>query len=99
MFLNSAANWHINSDYDLETVAIHEFGHALGLGQSQIATACMYAYYNAMKQSLTSDDVAGIKSVWAPQPDQFNSNGQSKATTPSGQHHFLHRRQQPDCHP
>jgi hypothetical protein len=81
MFLNSATSWQINSNYDLETVAIHEFGHALGLGESQIATACMYAYYNAMKQTLTTDDVAGIQSVWgARQFDQFNSNGQSNGT-------------------
>ena len=80
IFLNSdpIATWNINSAYDLETVAIHEFGHALGLGESQITTACMYAYYNGTKQSLTSDDIAGIQSVWgAPQPDQFNSNGLS----------------------
>ncbi len=78
IFLNSTADWQINTDYDLETVAIHEFGHALGLGESQITTACMYAYYNGMKQSLTIDDIAGIQSVWgAPQPDQFNSNGQN----------------------
>ena len=78
MFLNSnpIANWKINTDYDLETVAIHEFGHALGLGESQVTTACMYTYYNGMKQSLTSDDIAGIQSVWGvPQYDQFNSNG------------------------
>ena len=62
-------------------MAIHEFGHALGLGESQITTACMYAYYNGMKQSLTSDDIAGIQSVWGtPQFDQFNSNGQSDAS-------------------
>ena len=66
MFLNSnpIASWQINRAYDLETVAIHEFGHALGLGESQITTACMYAYYNGMKQSLTTDDIAGIQSVW-----------------------------------
>jgi Matrixin len=83
IFLNSdpVATWNINSSYDLETVAIHEFGHALGLGESQITTACMYAYYNGTKQSLTSDDIAGIQSVWrAPQYDQFNSNGQSNGT-------------------
>ena len=83
IFLNSdpIATWNINSAYDLETVAIHEFGHALGLGESQITTACMYAYYNGTKQSLTSDDIAGIQSVWgAPQPDQFNSNGLSNST-------------------
>jgi hypothetical protein len=78
MFLNSTASWQINTDYDLETVAIHEFGHALGLGQSQITTACMYAYYNGMKQTLTTDDTTGIQSVWgARAADQFNSNGQS----------------------
>jgi len=81
MFLNSAASWQINNDYDLETVAIHEFGHALGLGESQITTACMYADYNGIKQSLTTDDINGIQSVWsAPQPDQFNSNGLSDAS-------------------
>jgi hypothetical protein len=81
MFLNSTASWQINTSYDLETVAIHEFGHALGLGESQITTACMYAYYNGVKQSLTSDDIAGIQAVWgAPQSDQFNSNGQSDAS-------------------
>ena len=63
-------------------MAIHEFGHALGLGESQITTACMYAYYNGMKQSLTTDDIAGIQSVWgAPQPDQFNSNGQNNGSS------------------
>ncbi|MGA7499059.1 MAG: matrixin family metalloprotease [Isosphaeraceae bacterium] len=83
IFLNSnpVATWNINSAYDLETVAIHEFGHALGLGESQITTACMYAYYNGTKQSLTSDDIAGIQSVWgAAQYDKFNSNGQSNGT-------------------
>ena len=98
MFLNSTASWQINSSYDLETVAIHEFGHALGLGESQITTACMYAYYNGMKQSLTTDDIAGIQSVWgAPQPDQFNSNGQSNGTLQDGgQYYLLHRQQRPD---
>jgi hypothetical protein len=83
IFLNSnpVATWNINSAYDLETVAIHEFGHALGLGESQITTACMYAYYNGTKQSLTSDDIAGIQSVWgAAQYDKFNSKGQSNGT-------------------
>jgi hypothetical protein len=86
MFLNSSASWQINSSYDLETVAIHEFGHALGLGESAITSACMYAFYNGMKQSLTSDDIAGIQSIWgAPQPDQFNSNGLNNTnyTTPA----------------
>jgi len=80
IILNSTTVWRINSSYDLETVAIHEFGHALGMSHSQISTAVMYAYYNAMKQSLTSDDIAGIDSVYRPrQYDVFNSNGNSNA--------------------
>jgi hypothetical protein len=81
IIFNSTTNWQINSAYDLETVAIHEIGHALGMGHSQITAACMYAYYNSTKQSLTSDDVSGIQSIWqAPQPDQFNSNGQNNGS-------------------
>ncbi|MFO0889707.1 MAG: matrixin family metalloprotease [Isosphaeraceae bacterium] len=78
---NSSTDWRINSAYDLQTVAIHEIGHALGMGHSQISTAVMYAAYNAQKQKLTSDDVIGIQSIWqAPQPDQFNSNGRSNSS-------------------
>jgi hypothetical protein len=41
----------------------------------------MYAYYSGQKQALSSDDIAGIQSIYgAPQYDQFNSNGQSNGT-------------------
>ena len=78
---NSSINWQINSAYDIQTVAIHEIGHALGMGHSQITYACMYANYNGQKQSLTSDDIAGIQTIYgAPQYDQFNSNGQNNGS-------------------
>ena len=50
------------------TVAIHEFGHALGMAHSQIDTADMYAYYEGANESLTSDDVAGIQSIYSTPP-------------------------------
>ncbi|WP_165228453.1 matrixin family metalloprotease [Aquisphaera insulae] len=78
LIFNSTSNWGINTNYDLETVAIHEFGHALGLDHSAITTACMYAYFNGFKQSLTTDDINGIQSIWGSgKTDIFNSNGQS----------------------
>src|SRR4051794_19830923 len=78
---NSGQNWQINSGLDLQTVAIHEIGHALGMGHSQITAACMYANYNGIKQSLTSDDISGMQSIYgAPQYDQFNSNGQNNGS-------------------
>jgi hypothetical protein len=81
IFLNSTVNWQIGSSYDLETVVAHEFGHAMGLGESSVSTAVMYGYYNGIKQALTSDDIAGIQSIYGTrQFDQFNNNGSRNNT-------------------
>ena len=73
--LNSTSNWGVNTNYDVETVAIHEFGHALGMDHSAITGAVMYAYYNATKQGLASDDTAGIQSVYGAYPGDTSGNG------------------------
>jgi Matrixin len=76
ILFNSTVNWQINSNYDLMTVAAHEIGHALGLGESSVSTAVMYGTYNGIKQSLASDDTAGIDSIYGTrQFDQFNTGG------------------------
>ncbi|MFI5455037.1 MAG: matrixin family metalloprotease [Isosphaerales bacterium] len=76
ILLNSNVNWQINSSYDLLTVVSHEFGHALGLGESTVSQAVMYGTYNGIKQSLVSDDIAGIQSIYGTrQFDQFNTGG------------------------
>ncbi len=76
ILFNSNMNWQINSTYDIMTVAAHEFGHALGLGDSTGSTAVMYGTYNGIKQALTSDDVTGIDSIYGTrQYDQFNNGG------------------------
>lgn len=62
--INTTQPWKINSDYDLQTVAMHEIGHSLGLDHSAIANADMYASYNGKKQDLTADDKAGIQAVF-----------------------------------
>ena len=81
ILLNSNVNWQINSNYDLMTVVAHEFGHALGLGESTVSTAVMYGTYNGIKQSLASDDIAGIQSIYGTrQFDQFNTGGQRDNT-------------------
>jgi hypothetical protein len=59
MVFNSAQNFTINANgvgTDLETVAIHEFGHALGLNHSGRQAAAMYPTYYTTNQSLDPDD-------------------------------------------
>jgi Matrixin len=70
IFFNTTQAWHINSDYDLETVAIHEIGHSVaGLGESSVTQAAEYEYYNGIKQGLATDDVQGIQALWGPRPE------------------------------
>jgi hypothetical protein len=53
------------------TVALHEFGHALGMGHSQIGGAVMWPGYNSSKQALASDDISGIQSIYQARPPDF----------------------------
>jgi hypothetical protein len=81
IILNSNINWQINSNYDLMTVVAHEFGHALGLGESSVSSSVMYGTYNGIKQALASDDIAGIQSIYGThQFDQFNAGSQRDNT-------------------
>jgi hypothetical protein len=49
---------------DLDTVALHEAGHTLGLDHSADAAAVMFAFYGGSRRILTDDDIAGIRSVY-----------------------------------
>ena len=100
ILINSTVNWQINASYDLMTVVAHEFGHALGLGESTVSTAEMYGTYNAIKQVLTSDDTSGIQSLYRPAPVRSVQH-QRPSEQPLYQcheHHLVHQRQRPDRH-
>lgn len=49
---------------DLDSVALHEAGHSLGLDHSADAAAVMYAYYAAGRRTLTDDDIKGMRSLY-----------------------------------
>lgn len=51
----------------IEDIATHEFGHALGLGHSTVASATMYPSISACSQqsrTLDPDDIAGVLSLY-----------------------------------
>lgn len=52
------------SPFDLETVALHELGHALGLGDSESELAIMYNGYDGSQRYLSLDDVAGAQAMY-----------------------------------
>ena len=53
----------------IEDVATHEFGHALGLGHSTVATATMYPSISTCSQqsrALDADDIAAVRALYPP---------------------------------
>jgi hypothetical protein len=53
----------------IEDIAAHEFGHALGLGHSNITGTTMYpsvSSCNAGNRTLEADDIAGVRFLYPP---------------------------------
>ncbi|OWM64797.1 hypothetical protein CDL15_Pgr028514 [Punica granatum] len=79
LHLDAEENWAVNfktnraplKAFDLESVAIHEIGHVLGLGHSSLKESIMYPITPAAtkKVDLSIDDVEGIQSLYGPNPD------------------------------
>ncbi len=59
---------------DLQAVALHEFGHCLGMGHSKEDDAVMYAYYGALRE-LTDDDIAGIEDLYGAPCEDGDGDG------------------------
>ncbi|CAH1802129.1 unnamed protein product [Owenia fusiformis] len=64
--------WVIDSSdgTDLFWVAVHEFGHALGLAHSSVRGSLMYPWYQGHNPNfkLHGDDIGGIQKLYGPNP-------------------------------
>lgn len=62
---NEQFTWtHDGRDFDYETVALHEIGHALGLMHSTVRGSVMEPFYPGLRRDLHGDDIAGIQSLY-----------------------------------
>jgi len=64
MHFDDSESWAIGRDTDVFSVALHETGHALGLGHSDNPTAVMYPYYT-IRTGLSADDIAAVRTLYA----------------------------------
>ncbi|MGW7413635.1 matrixin family metalloprotease [Streptomyces sp. NPDC054863] len=57
--------------FDVETVALHEIGHIIGLGHSGVAGSVMFPTVsaNSTKRGLTPDDINGARALYPHQAD------------------------------
>lgn len=83
VFINTAAAIGGPGGYDLETIVLHEVGHALGLGHSTDTTASMYAYYQGTKDDLVQDDINGIQALYGPRVNDYYTQNYYNTTLSS----------------
>jgi hypothetical protein len=76
MHLDADENWHAGGDVDIYSVALHEAGHAIGLGHSDKIGDVMYPYYRNGRP-LSANDIGAVQALYGA------VTGPGAQTTPS----------------
>ncbi len=67
LHFDDAETWSLTGaggTFDIETVALHEIGHLLGLDHSAVAGSVMFPSYGGVRRSLTQDDIDGVRRLY-----------------------------------
>ncbi len=81
---------------DVVTVAAHEFGHALGIGHSNVRMALMFDTYSGSVRALSADDIEAIQSCYGEPGNSDAPEGLAQASAatcescPSGTGRSVH---------
>lgn len=68
IFFNDAWAWSDNpgaGEIDVETVALHEIGHALGFGHENDVPSVMASFYAGVNRTLFADDIDGVTALYS----------------------------------
>jgi hypothetical protein len=82
MHLDAEEAWRIGASIDVYSVVLHELGHSLGLGHSDLPSAVMYPFYK-QSSTLTADDIEGLQALYGAPQDAVSPVPPSTPTVPS----------------